>query len=171
MQWFTLRPTFEIQLADSRQDAIEKIDRAYRQLENNQFLQVFGEYGELHLPPSVHRVWSPQLSFSVYPKDDHSYIHARFAPRLEIWMFVWICYLTFAFSAFFGFILGFSQFMIGIGAWGTWIGLAALLLWAILIAVAHVGQQLSADQMHTLQLQLDEFLRSANLHRRESSLI
>ena len=166
MQWFTLRPTFEIQLVDSRQDALEKIDRAYKQLEDKQFLLVFGEYGELHLPPSEHRVWSPQLSFSVYQKGDHSCIHARFAPRLEIWMFVWICYMTLAFSAFFGFILGFSQFMIGIGAWGNWIGMAALLLWGTLVAVAHIGQQLSADQMHALQLQLDEFLTNAKLIRR-----
>jgi hypothetical protein len=167
MQWFTLRPTFEIQLMDTQQDAIEKIDRAYKLVENRKLLLVFGEYGELHLPSSEHRVWSPHLSFSVYQKGDRSFILGRFAPRLEIWTFVWICYMTFAFSAFFGFILGFSQFMIGTNPWGTWIGVAALLLWGTLVIVAHVGQQLSTDQMHALEVQLKEFLNQAQLQVEE----
>lgn len=165
MQWFTLRPTFEIQLLDSQPETVEKIDRAYEQIENKKLFILFGEYGELHLPPSEHRVWSPYLAFSVNRKGDHSFIHGRFAPRLEIWMFVWICYMTFAFTAFFGFILGFSQFMIGAAAWGTWIGMFAMFLWGTLIVVAHVGQQLSADQMRSLQQQLNEFLGLAELRR------
>lgn len=170
MQWFTLRPTFEIQLSDSRDEAVEKIDRAYKQAENKKLLLVFGEYGELHLPPSEHRVWSPHLSFSVNRNGDHAYIHGRFAPRLEIWTFVWICYMTFAFTAFFGFILGFSQYMIGAHAWGNWIGIIALLLWATLIVVAHIGQQLSTDQMHALQNQLNDFLGAAKLqHAQEQT--
>lgn len=164
MQWFTLRPTFDVHLTESRQDAVEKIDRAYKRTEDKKHFLLFGEYGELHVPPSEHRVWSPQLSFSINPSGDHSFIHGRFAPRLEVWTFVWICYLTFAFSAFFGFILGFSQFMIGAHAWGTWIGVVAMLLWGALLAIAHVGQQLSADQMRTLQGQLADFLRTAELH-------
>jgi len=167
MQWFSLRPTFEIQLMESRQGAVEKIDRAYKVAENKKFLLVFGEYGELHLPPNEHRVWSPHLSFSINQHGDYAFILGRFAPRLEIWTFVWICYMTFAFTAFFGFIFGFSQFMIGVNAWGNWIGLVALLLWGTLIVVAHIGQQMSTDQMHALQQQLDQFLGAAELRRRE----
>ena len=165
MQLFSLRPTFEIQLMDSQQDAVEKVGRAYKLVENNKLILVFGEYGELHLPPSEYRVWSPYLAFSVNKKGDHSFVHGRFAPRLEVWTFVWICYMTFAFSAFFGLVLGFSQFMIGARAWGTWIGLCALLFWGTLILVAHIGQQLSSDQMHILQTRLNEFLDSADLRR------
>jgi hypothetical protein len=167
MQWFTLRPTFDIHLTESRQDAVDKIDRAYKRAVDKQHFLLFGEYGELHVPASEHRVWSPQLSFSINPRGERSVIHGRFAPRLEVWTFVWICYLTFAFSAFFGFILGFSQFMIGAHAWGTWIGVFAMLLWGSLLAIAHVGQQLSADQMRTLQGQLADFLRTAELHRQK----
>ena len=170
MQWFTLRPTFEIQLTDSQQDAVEKMDRAYKVIGDRKYFLVFGEYGELHLPPSEHRVWSPYLAFSVNPNGEHSYIHGRFAPRLEIWTFVWICYMTFAFTAFFGFILGFSQFMIGANAWGTWIGMSALLFWGTLIVVAHIGQQLSTDQMRALQQQLIEFLNSAELRRQAEDI-
>ena len=150
---------------DSQQDAVEKIARAYKLVENSKLILVFGEYGELHLPPSEYRVWSPYLAFSVNQKGDQSFVHGRFAPRLEVWTFVWICYMTFAFSAFFGLILGFSQFMIGARAWGTWIGLCALLFWGTLILVAHIGQQLSSDQMHILQTRLNEFLDSADLRR------
>jgi hypothetical protein len=163
MQWFTLRPTFEIELNESRQDAVKKIDEAYQRVENRKLFQVFGDYGELHVPPAEHRVWSPHLAFSIDQRGEHACIHGRFAPRFEIWTFVWICYMALACTAFFGFILGFSQFMIGSTAWGTWIGVAAMVLWAILIAVAHIGQQLSADQMRGLQIQLQEFLSSARL--------
>ena len=165
MQWFSLRPTFEIPLFDTQQDAVQKIDQAYRQVTDRKLLQVFGEYGELHLPSCEQRIWSPHLSFSVDKRGDAASIHGRFAPRFEVWTFVWIWYMAFGFSAFFGFILGFSQFMIGTNSWGIWIGLLALLLWAALIVIAHVGQQWSSDQMHTLQHRLDELLSSANLNR------
>ncbi len=167
MRWFTLRPTFDIQLLETSDHAVQKIARAYQFVENKKLFLLFGEYGELHLPTSEHRVWSPQLSFSVNPKGDHSFIHGRFAPRLEVWTFVWICYLALAFTAFFGFILGFSQFMIGSNAWGIWIGIVAMMLWGALIAIAHVGQQLSVDQMRTLQSRLVDFISQADLRLRE----
>lgn len=170
MQWFRLRPTFEIPLSESKQDAVQKITSAYELLTDRQWMQFFGDYGEFHLPPNEHRIWSPHLSFSVDQHQDqsgseHAYIHGRFAPRFEVWTFVWICYMAFGFTAFFGFILGFSQFMIGTSSWGNLIGVLALLLWASLIVIAHVGQQLSSDQMHALQDRLQEFLNRAQLHR------
>ncbi len=164
MQWFTLRPTFDIQLDESFQEAVEKLANAHKQLEDRKHFLLFGEYGELHLPANEHRVWSPHLSFSINPKGDQAFIHGRFAPRIEVWTFVWICYMTFAFSAFFGFILGFSQYMIGAMAWGNWIGVVAMLLWGGLVAIAHIGRQLSSDQMHTLRGRLTDFLRSAQIH-------
>ncbi len=71
--------------------------------------------------------------------------------------------MAFAMAAFFGFTLAYAQHMIGSKAWGLWLGFIALLLWILLIAVAHIGQQLSADQMHQLRRSLDEFLQSAGL--------
>ncbi len=173
MQWFRLRPTFEIPLNETKQDAVQKIAETYQQLPKEKLLQIFGDYGELHLPTDEHRIWSPHLSFSIDNRSDehghqvgeHAYIHGRFAPRFEVWTFVWICYMAFGFSAFFGFILGFSQFMIGASSWGNAIGMVALLLWGALIVIAHVGQQLSSDQMHALRDRLNELLNRAELHR------
>ncbi len=165
MQWFRLRPTFEIPLAESRQEAVRKIDDAYQQVNDRSLMKIFGDYGELYLPKAEHRIWSPNLSFSVDNHEDHACIHGRFAPRFEVWTFVWICYMAFGFTAFFGFILGFSQFMIGTLSWGIWIGCVAMLLWGGLIVVAHVGQQLSSDQMHALEERFDTFLSAAELHR------
>ena len=169
MQWFRLRPTFKIPLIESKQDAVQKINSAYQELPDRKLFQIFGDYGEMHLPPQEHRIWSPHLSFSIDQQTDqlgeHAYIYGRFAPRFEVWTFVWICYLAFGFTAFFGFILGFSQFMIGANSWGNLIGVIALILWASLIVIAHVGQQLSVDQMHALQIRLNEFLSRAQLHQ------
>ena len=167
MQWFSLRPTFEIAVADSQQEAVRKIRQAYEQEADRKLTQLFGDYGELHLPTSEHRIWSPHLSFSIEQRGEQTLIHGRFAPRFEIWTFVWIGYMAFGFSAFFGFILGFSQFMIRTYSWGTWIGLVALLLWIGLIVIAHVGQQWSADQMHALKHRLDDLLDRAQVTRQE----
>ena len=86
MQWFSLRPTFEIPIADSQQDAVRKIDQVYQQATDRKLLQVFGEYGELHLPSSEHRIWSPHLSFSVDKRSDCASIHGQAS---ELGMLLW----------------------------------------------------------------------------------
>jgi TM2 domain-containing membrane protein YozV len=163
MGWFTLRPTFTVPLSESQQTAVEKLQLAYSLRQKDGRIMVYGEYGEVHLPSAVHRFWTPYLAFSIDRDGQRSILHGRFAPRIEIWTVVWIFYLVFAFSAFFGFILGFSQFMIGQIAWGSWVGIAALLLWLGLIALAETGQRWSADQMQLLRQQLDELITSAQI--------
>lgn len=164
MSWFKLRPTFELSLGESQQEAVEKLKAAYAARPKDGRIMLYGDYGEVHIPPKEHRFWTPYLAFSIDNRDgQRSTLHARFAPRIEIWTVVWIFYMVFAFSAFFGFILGFSQFMIGHAAWGNWIGLVSLLMWAGLIATAETGQRWSTDQMHTLREQLDELLNNARI--------
>lgn len=162
MRWFRLRPTFQIPLSESRASALEKIHRHHDPAGTDTLMFVHGEYGEFHLPPKEHRIWSPHLSFYVHDHDGRGVIHGRYAPRLEIWTLVWVAYLAMAFSAFFGLTLGYVQWTLGESAWGLWVGLAALLALLTIYLVAHVGQQWSDDQMRQLRQRLDEFLeRSA----------
>jgi hypothetical protein len=73
-----------------------------------------------------------------------------------------------AFSAFYGFALAYSQWMLGEPAWGVWVAAAALLTILVLYVVAHVGQQWSSDQMTALRTRLEDVLNSAGV--RQSTL-
>lgn len=167
MQWFRLRPTFEIPLALGRTEAMIRIQSHYDRLGPTSSMFLHGEYGEFHLPRAEHRLWSPHLSFYVQEEGDQGLIRGRFAPRLEVWTFVWVIYLAMAFSAFFGLALGYSQWSLGGTAWGSWIAAVAILVILTLYGIASVGQQLSSDQMDTLRQRLDGFLREAEIARRE----
>jgi hypothetical protein len=163
MQWFRFRPTFEVPLEDPRDVAMEKLQREYLRLAERDRFAMYGEYGEIHLPPSEHRLWSPHLSFYVTQRDHDCIIHGRFAPRLDVWTSVWIAYLAMVFSAFFGSMLAYSQWMLGESMWGLGVVATSLLIVLTLYVVAHIGQQLSADQMEQLRNQLQEILRDAGL--------
>ena len=163
MRWFRLRPTFEIAVVGDRNDVIDKIAQRYQAMMPAPLMFVAGEYGELHLPVAEHRVWSPHLSFYIQDREGLTFVQGRFAPRLEVWTFVWVIYLAMAFSAFFGLALGYSQWSLGGSAWGGWVAIGAGLVIATLYVVAHLGQQWSDDQMRLLREQLDEFLRLAEV--------
>jgi len=167
MQWFRLRPTFEIPLTLGRTEAMKRIQAHYDQLGPTSSMFLHGEYGEFHLPSAEHRLWSPHLSFYVHEEGDHGLIHGRFAPRLEVWTFVWVIYLAMAFSTFFALALAYSQWSLGGTAWGIWIAAIAIAVILTLYGTANVGQQLSGDQMDTLRQRLDVFLRDAAIGLRE----
>jgi len=167
MQWFRLRPTFEIPLTLGRAEAMKRIQTHYDRLCPTSSMFLHGEYGEFHLPRAEHRLWSPHLSFYVQEEGEQGLIHGRFAPRLEVWTFVWVIYLAMAFSAFFGLALGYSQWSLGGTAWGGWIAAVAIAVILALYGIASVGQQLSSDQMDTLRQRLDGFLLDAEIERRE----
>ncbi len=158
-----LRPTFEIPLADGRQQVIEKLRNEYQRIAPSDLFQMFGEYGELHLPSIEHRLWSPHLSFYVAERDRVSLIHGRFAPRLEVWTLVWIIHLAMAFTAFFGLALAYSQWFVGESLWGLAVAIMAALVIVTLYIVASIGQQWSADQMASLKDRLDELLERAGV--------
>ncbi len=160
-----LRPTFEFVARDERQTIIEKLQLQYERVADNKSFFMHGEYGELHLPAEEHRLWSPHLSFYVSQREGHSVIHGRFAPRLDVWTFVWVVYLAMAFSAFFGLALAYSQIMLGNTPWGFAVAGIGVLAIGLLYAVAHVGQHWSSDQMHTLRIRLDEVLNAAGVER------
>ncbi|MEQ1902935.1 MAG: hypothetical protein ABL888_01960 [Pirellulaceae bacterium] len=165
MQWFRLRPTFQLELIDSREVVIEKLKMFHGQASNSDHFQLFGEYGELHLPAREHRLWSPHLSFYVLAKDSGSTIHGRFAPRVDVWTVVWISYLLMIFTAFFSGALAISQWQLGQSLWGLWLMITALLVWALIYVVAQVGQQWSGDQMLALRERLEAMLLAAGITR------
>lgn len=168
MQWFQLRPTFEIPLAESRESTMNKLSSECAKVGDHKSFFMHGEYGELHLPVECHRLWSPHLSFYVSSRNDHGLIHGRFAPRIDVWTFVWINYLAMSFTAFFGFALAYSQWMLGEPMWGAWVAALAMVAIGVLYMVAHIGQQWSADQMQDLRNRLEGLLQSAGVSRTQA---
>lgn len=162
-RWLELRPVFEIHLRESREVAMQRLAEAFKDFNQPRIFLVHGEYGELHLPVSEHRMWSPHLSFYVTQEENESILRGRFAPRMEIWAFVWVLYLAMAFSAFFALTMEFSMRSIGESAWWHWLALAAILMIVLIYVVANVGQQWSSDQMHKLRGQLEEILSKCQL--------
>jgi hypothetical protein len=168
-QWWRLRPTFEIPLDSSRSEAIEKLRGEYERTNNGASFLMFGEYGELHLPAEEHRLWSPHLSFYVTEHDEQVLVRGRYAPRLDVWTLIWIVYLLMAFSVFFGLIIAYCQWALHESMWGVWVAIVGLIAIVLCYVVAHIGQQLSVDQMESLRVQLEGILRSAGVRTREPS--
>ena len=166
MQWFQLRPTFEIPLSTTRETAMDRLRKEFEQLPDKRKFLMFGEYGELHLPAEEHRLWSPHLSFYVTEHNEDVLIRGRFAPRIEVWTFVWIVYLSMAFSIFFGLIIAYSQWMLHQPVWGLAIAVLGGLMIIGCYVIAHIGQQLSVDQMEALRNQLNGILRNAQVETR-----
>ncbi len=163
MSWFKLRPTFTVAIRQDRNTAIERLAQAAAQCGQAEAFRMHGEYGELHLPREEHRVWSPHLSFYVIDHESRQEIFGRFAPRVDVWTSVWIFYMLMAFTSFFGFTLAYSQWALNQSVWGFWIGAVPLVLILTLYLIAHIGQQLSVDQMHQLRDQFEQLLRDAQI--------
>ncbi len=167
MALLQLRPTFEVPIAEDRLQVIAKLEAEYARAKAQPKVQadflLHGEYGELRLASSEHRLWSPHLSFYVTERDGLALIRGRFAPRLEVWTFVWIVYLAMSFTAFFGLILAYSQWMLGETDWGLGVAAAAVVVIVTLYLVANIGQQLSSDQMDALRARLDGILQRADV--------
>ncbi len=158
-----LRPTFEVSVAEGRLEVIAKLEAEHASTKAQPDFLMHGEYGELRLAAVEHRLWSPHLSFYVSERDGHAVIHGRFAPRLEVWTFVWIVYLAMSFTAFFGLVLAYSQWMLGEAGWGLWVAVVALAAIVTLYVVANIGQQWSSDQMNALRARLDGVLERAGV--------
>jgi len=167
MALLQLRPTFEVPIAEDRLQVIAKLEAEYARAKAQPKAQpdflLHGEYGKLRLASSEHRLWSPHLSFYVSERDGRALIRGRFAPRLEVWTFVWVIYLAMSFTAFFGLMLAYSQWMLGETDWGLWVAVAAVLAIVTLYVVANIGQQGSTDQMDALRARLDSILERANV--------
>ena len=162
---WSIRPTFQIQLSASREDAIVRFEVAMSQQTPAALYLTHGEYAEFHLEDELHRLWSPHLSIYFLPatSETHCELFGRFAPRPNIWTLVWIFYLAFFCCIFFASIFGGSQWMIGHFPWGLAIAAATMVLYLGLFLASQIGQSLCHDQMELLRNRLDNVLFQAGL--------
>ncbi len=179
MWWFQLRPSFRYSIHGSRDEAIGRLQRVFERVGEPSIFFMHGEYGELHLPINEHRLWSPHLSFYLIesptpesqslenPSPENGTpccdLRGLFAPRPDVWTFVWILYLVFTFTAFFALIFAYVQWMLAHSLSGLWVALFSCVIVLSIYVVANVGQQWSADQMRELKGRLDQTLEQAGI--------
>jgi hypothetical protein len=163
-QW-AIEPTFRLVIPTRKNEAIPRFLSTMGRRNNPSLYLAHGEYGEFHLEPEVHRLWSPHLTvyFSDGSDDDHCLLRGRFAPRPNLWTLIWIFYLAFFCSLFFAGIFAGSQWLVGEFPWGLAIVAATVCLYAGLFVASQIGQSLCSDQMDLLRGRLDEVLREAGL--------
>lgn len=151
MYFTKMRPTFELELPYSTEEVMRRIATELKRPGRACKCLLFSQYAELHIPESQVRYWSPHLSLSFEPSGAATRVHGRFAPRNEVWTFVWICYLLLAFSGFFAAVFEFANRALGqstwfgVGAFGAMMGICAIYM------TSQIGQRLSADQMQMLK--------------------
>ena len=181
MVGLAVRPTFQIPIACSKSEAIERFGTAMRNQSPRSLYLAHGEYCEFHLEDHLHRLWSPHLSVYFIDSDQvqsqatatdldgartsgQCTLIGRFAPRPNLWTLIWIFYLALFCSIFFATLLGGSQWMIGHFPWGWVIAIATALLYASLWIASQIGQSLCHDQMDLLRNRLGSVLLQADLH-------
>lgn len=169
MQW-AIEPTFRLEILASRESAIPRFVSAIERKSDPRLYLAHGEYAELHLEPTVHRLWSPHLTVYFLAGADEStcYLLGRFAPRPNLWVLIWIFYLAFFCIIFFAGIYAGSQWLVGEFPWGFAIVAATFVLYASLFIASQIGQALCHDQIDLLRERLHGLLREADLTVRGS---
>ena len=136
MVGLSIRPTFQIPIACSKSEAIERFGTAMRNQSPSSLYLAHGEYCEFHLEDHLHRLWSPHLS--VYFIDSDQVQSQATATDLDGARTSGQCTL--------------------IGRFAT------ALLYASLWIASQIGQSLCHDQMDLLRNRLGSVLLQADLH-------
>jgi len=156
MAFAALRPTFELHMPI----ACDEVDRRMQQVLKEEYWRhtslSFERYAELHVPKSEVRYWSPHLSL-VLDEDGHggTRVFGRFAPRQEVWTFVWVLYLALLFIAFFAMIYVYAVSILKQSTWMSVVPILAIAGIASLHFTSRIGQQWSSDQIHKLRTDCD----------------
>lgn len=156
-----MRPTFQLELPCGKEEFMPRLLEALQQSPGGENSLVFEDYIELHIPNSELRYWSPHLSLHFSGDEHRTRVFGRYAPRQDVWTFIWVVYLFFAFTAFFSVIYAYAQWVLGEFPWAAVLVPLALLGIGLLYVASDIGQRWSSDQMHRLGDQWSALLSRA----------
>ena len=160
MSTVRLRPTYRIDLAADREEAMRKIRE--RLGSDGRFAGRWrgkGRWAEIHVDHRDRKLWSPHLSLRLDEEDGAPCVlFGRFAPRPEVWTFFMFLYVGFAFAGVFGAVLGYVQWVSGEPAWGGWVAGAGVVTVGLIHLAGALGQRLGEGQMLVLRDELDGVL-------------
>jgi hypothetical protein len=154
-----LTPTFEIHLPLDRDEVDRRIRLILNQACWKPISSSFERYTELHVPKEEIRYWSPNLSLLVdHDSGSGTRIFARFAPRQDVWTFVWVIYMALAFTAFFAMVYVYAVSLMKQSTWMSVVPIVSIMGIAGLHLASRIGQKLSSDQMIKLRADCDRLL-------------
>lgn len=150
MATIRLRPTFDILVKD--EEPAEVWNRVQLSVEKKGLDGQFRDrFAMISMVESERHFWSPWLHLDLRHDDESTTLHGRFSPHPSIWTALVFGYLVLAVIAFFGAVVGYSQWLSGEAPWGCLVipivAVLALLVWGI----SQVGQRLAHDEMVELK--------------------
>jgi len=111
----------------------------------------------LKIPKPQQHYWSPQLNLELEESKKGTLIRGLFGPKPSVWTMFVFFYSAFGFLTLLGLLLGLSQMMLKMQAYGLWAVPVGIVLLTGLFILSKVGQNLGKKQMH----QLHDFMRKA----------
>ncbi len=171
MSSFRIRPRFS-QTVDLEPDQVQAriIDYVTKGGERSAGSRVevknFPGYVTLRIPEEDQHFWSPLLNLSLDPGGEgRTMIHGIYGPNANVWTIFLYGYLLIGSLTMFSGLLGISQWVVGVHAWGLIIfGVMAGLLIGLYL-LAQFGQKLAARQTYLLHLTYESAMgRAVEIH-------
>ena len=159
-----LRPTFELHVPIACHVVDQRVQSILKEEGWQATSLAFDRYAELNVPVEEVRYWSPHLSLLL--DDDGSggtRVYARFAPRQDVWTFVWVVYMALTFIAFFAIIYVYAVSLLKQSTWMSVVPILAILGIAALHTASRVGQRWSNDQMLKLRSDCDRLFEQVRI--------
>jgi hypothetical protein len=161
MQFFTVQPSFTLDVPLGPQELMPRVRAAIRDLGLREVAGSAGACVDLKVAAEERRFWSPHLNAQASEIETGSQLYCRFSPRPEIWTGFMLFYLVIVCLISASAIYGYVQWFLGDRPWGLLfipVGIGGILA---LHVASLIGQGLSADQMKVLQERLDQVLEKA----------
>ncbi|TWT51251.1 hypothetical protein Pla22_40280 [Rubripirellula amarantea] len=156
-----MQPTFSLELSDEASDFAKRIRDSIPQFDFRDHVSTAGTCIDFKIDPQERRFWSPHLSVQVHSLEEGSQVRARFSPRPEIWTMFMAVYGVMAIIAFGAAIFAYVQWFLGDRPWAIVLIPFCLLVIVTLHVASLIGQNLSADQMHTLHERFNQVVAAA----------
>ncbi len=151
-----LRPTFEMRVDMSQQDAVDSLQRALDA--PGVPVQGFARSGmaQINIPDGEATFFSPEMEITIEEVDGRAHLHGKIKPHPRVWTLFTAAHAAVALTAGFAGLFGLSQWMLDQPPWALWAIPAAALVHAFIAGAAFVGQGLSADHVFRLRSFVEE---------------
>lgn len=156
----TIRPTFEVVIADDR-DAV--VGRLRGQLASDRYpVRIENLDGHFVVCPAERDVhfWSPWLDLQVESREDGTHVFGRFGPRPSIWTAFMCAHFSLGTLAFFAAMWGTAELMLGQQPLALWIALVCGVGLGLVYWASRVGQGLAHEQMAQIEAMVHAVLDS-----------